>query len=150
MFELLPFRKGPGSIVNRGEYLDRLFNSFLNEDIFTPLNLINPAGTTFKVDIKDNEDAYVFEADLPGIGKEAIDVNYENEHLTITAKRENTVEEKADNYLRRERTYGELKRSFYVGNIDRDKIKAAFENGVLTVEIPKEASVEAKTKIDIT
>lgn len=146
----MPFKKGPGSMANRGEYLDRLFNSFVNEDIFAPLTVLATGQGTFKVDIKENDEAYIFEADMPGIEKEAIDVDYENEHLTISTKREDTVEENTGTYIRRERHYGEMKRSFFVGDIDRERIKAGFTNGVLTVEVPKTGAAAEKKKIDIT
>jgi HSP20 family protein len=142
--------------------LDR--NSFKNnlsriDDLFSPLfkNIfdddflfINSMQRDFQVDLKENADNYILEADLPGIKKDAIDINYENNYITISAKRDETSEVINDNYVKRERHYGEFSRSFYAKNVDENRIEASFNNGVLKVILPKLIkSDEQKRRIDI-
>ena len=62
---------------------------------------------------------------------------YNNNYLTISATRNNESEEKKDNYIRRERSYGSVSRGFYISNVNKDSIKAKFDNGVLNIELPK-------------
>ena len=64
------------------------------------------------------------------------DINYENGYLTIKAVKK--VELKTEVYVRRERFYGEVKRSFYIGEKKESDIKANYENGILTISFPKE------------
>ena len=70
------------------------------------------------------------------IKKEDILINYENGYLTIKAVKK--VELKTEVYVRRERFYGEVKRSFYIGEKKESDIKANYENGILTISFPKE------------
>lgn len=147
MFDMVPFRKNNNSISKRGDYFDQLFNNFFNDDFLIPSNFM---GNAFRVDLKENENEYIIEADLPGINKDAIDITYENNYLTISAKRDDTVEDKKENYVRRERHYGEFNRSFYIDNIDDNKINAEFKDGVLSINIPKlNKGSEYKKRIDI-
>ena len=89
-----------------------------------------------KTDIRENRNNYVMEIDLPGLKKEDITINYENGYLTIKASK--LVESKTDSYIRRERFYGEVKRSFYIGEKKETDIKANYESGILTISFPKE------------
>lgn len=144
MFEMIPFRKNNNSLGKRGDYFDTFFENFLTDNFFSP----SISNRDFKVDVKDTENAYLIETDLPGINKENIDVSYDNGYLTITAKREDIIEDKKDNYVRRERSYGEFRRSFYIDDVDENNIQAKFENGVLMLNLPKAESKKQK-KIDI-
>ena len=125
---------------------DRLFDVF-DEPFF------KSQSATFKVDVKDNGTAYELTAELPGMKKEDLSLNYENNYLTISAKKEDSMDEKDDkgNYIRRERSYGTMSRSFYIDGIDESKATASFADGVLTVEMPKtEVKAEEKHEINIT
>lgn len=136
MFDLIPFGKDRG-LTRRDNVFNQLVDNFFNEDFFAPFAAI---GNAFRVDLKETEQAYLVEADLPGAAKEDIAVQYANNYLTISAKREAGHEETQGNYLRRERRYGQLQRSFYVSNVVEDKINAAFKDGVLTVTLPKQTT----------
>lgn len=136
MFDLIPFGKDRG-LAKRDNVFNQLVDNFFNEDFFAPFTAI---GNAFRVDLKETEQAYLVEADLPGAAKEDISVQYANNYLTISAKREADHEETQGNYLRRERRYGQLQRSFYVSNVIEDKINAAFKDGVLTVTLPKQTT----------
>lgn len=87
--------------------------------------------------MKETDDKYLVEADLPGVKKEDINIEYDNGNLTISAKRDETLEDKNENYVRRERHYGEFRRSLYIRNVDEDKIDASFNDGVLKIVLPK-------------
>lgn len=140
MFDMVPFKKG--RLFKRGE---DFFDNFFDEDFTMPVPF-DKMGLGFKVDLKETDTSYVVEADLPGIAKEDVDIDYKNNYLTIKAKREEKVEEKKENYVRKERKYGEFKRMFYVDNVDEEKIKASFTDGVLKVELPKTEKAKIETK----
>lgn len=147
MFEMIPFRRNNSPVSKRGDYFDQFFKNFFNDDFFAPVDMTS---NIFEVDLKEDKDAYMIEADLPGIKKDAIDIEYDNNYLTISAKRDDTVEDKNENYIKRERRYGEFRRIFYVDNVIEDEIDAEFKNGVLKITLPKHDKViEEKKKIDI-
>ena len=91
----------------------------------------------FKVDLKETPDNYLVEADLPGVKKENINIEFDNGNLTISAKRDETLEDKKENYVRRERHYGEFRRNLYIENVDENRIDASFNDGVLKIVLPK-------------
>ena len=133
MFDIVPWRKN-NSITKKGDEFENMVNSFFNDDFFNSFTLMK---NNFSVDLKEDDNNYIIEADLPGVDKKDIDISYKNGYLNISAKRENNLEEKKDNYVRQERSYGEFKRSFYIDNVEEDKIDANFDNGVLKVNLPK-------------
>ena len=90
-----------------------------------------------KTDIYEVNNKYVLEIDLPGIKKENIKINYDNGYLTMSAET-NALPTKPDSYIRRERFYGEIKRSFYIGIKKETDLKARFNEGILTIIFPKE------------
>ena len=93
----------------------------------------------FKTDIRDIGDAYVMECDLPGFRKEDIALNLHDKVLTIKAERHSDFEnaEKKGSYLRCERSFGSYTRSFDVTGVDTTKVRAAYNNGVLAITLPK-------------
>lgn len=144
MFDMVPFRRGR-RLARREDFFDQMFESFFNDDFF-PMGLRQ---SSFQVDIKETENEYVLIADMPGVRKEDINIEYENNYLTISTKRDEVSEVKKDDYLRRERRYGEFRRSFYADDIDIDKVHASFENGVLNMTIPKSNKKLNRKRIDI-
>ena len=94
---------------------------------------------SFKTDIRENGDEYVLEADLPGFKKEDINIDVEDNRMTITASRHSEFEEKdkQGNYIRCERSYGNFSRSFDMTGIDTERLSAGFTDGVLTLHMPK-------------
>lgn len=97
-----------------------------------------------KTDIKETEDAYIVEAEMPGVGKENVELVCEKGVLTITAKANEENTEEKEGYIRRERLTGEMTRRFELEDIDEEKISAKMEDGILTVTLPK--SAESKEK----
>ena len=99
-----------------------------------------------KTDIREDENSYLLEVDLPGYSKDDIKIDITDGYLTINAKVEKENNDEKKNYVRRERFTGEVSRSFYVGDdIKEDEVKANFKNGILTLEVPK-LSLEDKKK----
>lgn len=148
MFGMVPYRRNNRGLSKKEDYFDQLFNNFFNEDEAFPAFDMFGSGS-FRVDMKETDNAYMMEADLPGVPKEGINIEYNNSYLTISAKRDNQVEEKNNDYIRRERSCGEYKRSFYVDNIDENKIDASYKDGVLKVILPKVNKGRDKKKIEI-
>ena len=93
----------------------------------------------FKTDVLDEGDHYELEADLPGFDKKDIRLELKGDNLVISAQRHSSAEEKNKDgkVVRMERSYGSYQRSFNVSQIDTDHIKAAYDNGVLKLNLPK-------------
>ena len=103
-----------------------------------------------KTDIKEKEDCYELEVDLPGFKKEDVSVDINKGYLTISAHRKDEHEEHdKHHYIRKERFIGSAQRSFYVGDIKEEDISAKLENGTLSITIPKQKQVETKKRIEI-
>ena len=108
--------------------------------------------TEFKTDITDEGTSYKLQADLPGFEKKDIHLDVEDDTLTISAERHSEHEEKdkQGKYLRCERSYGSYYRRFGLADVDSANIKAKYENGVLTLTLPKK-QIEApkSTRLEI-
>lgn len=93
----------------------------------------------FTLDVKDQGEAYVLEADLPGLKKEDLSVTLEGNYLTISAQRSDQQQEEdaSGSYIRRERNYGSLSRTFDISEVDTEGITASYRAGVLSLWLPK-------------
>ncbi len=106
------------------------------------------ASRMMKTDVKETETGYELDVDLPGFNKEEIKLELENGYLTISAGKslENKEEEKGK-VLRQERYTGTMSRSFYVGDhLTEEDIKAKYENGVLSLSVPKKEAQKVPEK----
>ena len=137
-------------LVRRGE--DREPLSFFDGwfDDFMPMfsrKEMKEFNSIMKTDVKETEKNYILDVDLPGFKKEDVNLNLENGYLTISAKREHKVdnENRKENFVRRERSFGQFSRSSYVGDVEQDEIEAHLENGILTIKLPKEEEKKAKS-----
>lgn len=103
-----------------------------------------------KTDIREKDDRYELKAELPGFSKDQIDISYENGTLIIFGENNQVNEEKDDEgkVIQKERSYSNVKRMYSLNNIDEDNIKAKFENGILSVDLPKTENNQRKV-IDI-
>jgi HSP20 family protein len=102
------------------------------------------------VDIYETEEAFVLEAELPGFTKEDIEIELIEQRLTLRGERKQPTAVKEEQYRRRERPYGRFERSFLLPTmIDRDKVTAQFQHGVLTLRLPKSEAAKPK-RITIT
>lgn len=120
-------------LTNREPFF-RLFDSFFNGDAQGE----ETRAWVPPVDIQENADAYLFHAELPGMSKEDIHITLENSVLRLSGERKFEKDAKKENYHRVERTYGTFTRTFTLPTqVDAEKVQAAFENGILTVTVPK-------------
>lgn len=111
-------------------------DDFFRDDFFDRKDRMNY--NLMKTDIREDENSYLLEVDLPGYSKDDIKIDITDGYLTINAKVEKEDNDENKNYVRRERFTGEVTRSFYVGeDIKEDEVKANFKNGILTLEVPK-------------
>lgn len=145
MFDLVPFRnRSRKSLSESGR---DPFNNMIS-DIFD--DVMDFTDRSFRADIKEKEDEYLIEAEMPGMNKEDIELEIDDNYLTITADHKEETEEKGENYIRRERRQGRYTRSFYLDNVKEDEIKAEYNDGILTVHLPKVKKTEVKRRtIDI-
>jgi HSP20 family molecular chaperone IbpA len=110
------------------------------------LTAVNQVPTVMRTDIKEKDDAFDLHIELPGYTKEDVKAQLKDGYLTISAQTKQDNDQKDENgkFIRRERYYGSCSRSFYVGEeLKEEDIKAKFENGILTISIPKK---EAKAE----
>jgi HSP20 family protein len=122
-----------------------LVDGFLNDSPFFAGKGIDKSGLEPVVDIYDNENAIIIEAEMAGIEKENVSVDVDGRILTLKGERKSESTEKKENYYRREREYGTFSRSFTLpAVVDTELIKADFKNGILKIEIPKLAELKAK------
>ena len=123
------------NLIPRNFYLDDLFDDFEKSN-------------SMKCDIYEKEGDYHIEMDIPGFEKKDIKLECDNGYLTVTAEKENKEDEENKKYIKRERSYGKYQRSFYLGDVNTDNIKAEFKHGMLKITVPK-LQVEAKKQIEI-
>ena len=130
MFELIPFDRHARSVAAFDPFreMDELERSFFGNgrDV-----------SSFRTDVTDTGDAYKLEAELPGFKKDDIQIDVENDVLTISAKRSEEKKDEKHNVVKRERFYGSFSRSFDVSGINVDGIEASYTDGVLTLTMPK-------------
>jgi HSP20 family protein len=129
-----------------GPRFNRLF-----EDLFTemPARFLNESverGNWMPaVDVRENEDAIVLEAELPGMTKKDIELSVENNVLTMSGERRFENEENRESYHRIERGYGRFTRAFTLSStVDREKVVAKFKDGVLSIHLPKTEVAKAR------
>jgi HSP20 family protein len=144
MYGLIPFKTN--NLQGRGYTVDDLFSDFFNDDFIAPLN---KEASKFSTDIKENENEYVVIAELSGVKKEDINVEFKNDQLVISAKRQECKDESKDSYIRKERSYGEFQRAFRFTDVDNKAISAKFENGELKVIVPKKIKENEASKISV-
>jgi HSP20 family protein len=123
---------------------DRYLDSFFGDSFLSPSEKI--LGRIPAVDVRDTENAYVLEADLPGYDEKDVEVHLDGDTLTIESKKEEAREEKKDgSYVIRERRSASFSRSFKLpGNADPNAVSAAFTNGVLSLQIKKRAEAQKR------
>ena len=124
------------------EAMDRLF-----DDAFTrPLSMSNPAWSVPAVDMYQTDDEIVVKAALPGIKADEVQINVTGEVLTLKGETRQENETKEKSYHIREQRWGTFERSLVLpAEVVADKAKADFENGILTITLPKSEDVKPKS-----
>ncbi|MCI1856913.1 MAG: Hsp20/alpha crystallin family protein [Sporolactobacillus sp.] len=114
-------------------------------------NLFNNGVQPFAADVAEEKDKYKVKVDLPGFDKNNIHLDFDQGILTVSAKREQGTDERAENgsFIRRERVSGSYARRFALDNVDENKITASFKDGVLDITLPKR-EIENKSGRTIT
>ena len=137
MFGMVPFERHEDNFFDVFDNFERKF--FGNSSANLP---------AFRTDIKDADDKFVLEAELPGFDKEDISLDVKDGILTISAQHKEEKEDKDEKgqYIRRERRSGSFARSFDVSGIDESGISAAYRNGILEVTLPKQAPVVPESR----
>ncbi|MBP1737333.1 MAG: hypothetical protein H6Q60_1214 [Oscillospiraceae bacterium] len=124
-----------------------LLSNFFSDNFWDSFNFGN-----FKVDVRETNDTYIIEAEMPGQNKNDISIHIHDNILTILASMDEDNEQRAESgrYLRKERRSGSLKRSFSLENIKAEEVRAEMNNGILSVYCPKkEESISKTRKIEI-
>lgn len=129
MFELVPFDYQIRHAIP--------YNPFKELDEYIKNSPRNLMAATFNTDIIDNGESFELNAELPGFSKENIKLDVENDCLIISAERNLEENEENKNFVKRERYYGSFSRSYDLTGIDIDKIEADYNNGVLSIHLPK-------------
>ena len=127
------------SLIPRKFYLDDIFDNFLSD----------PEESNMKCDIYEKDGDYHIEMDIPGFDKKDINIECDKGYLTVTAVKNEEDNDENKNYIRRERSYGKYQRSFYIGEVDSENVKAEFKHGMLKIVVPKQKEAETKKRIEI-
>ena len=137
VFDMLP-------VMNRNLWMPEEFNDFFDTDFMPRVSATAPA-----INVKESEKDYTVELAAPGLTKDDFNVNIDNDgnlHIKIENKSNKKDEDKKSHYLRREFSYSKYEQTLLLpDDVEKDKIAASLNHGVLTVELPKLVKAEEKT-----
>lgn len=137
VFDMLP-------VMNRNLWMPEEFNDFFDTDFMPRVNATAPV-----INVKESEKDYTVELAAPGLTKDDFTVNVDNDgnlHIKIENKSNKKDEDKKSHYLRREFSYSKYEQTLLLpDDVEKDKIAASVNHGVLTVELPKLVKAEEKT-----
>ena len=137
-------------VMNRNLWMPEEFNDFFDTDFMPRVNATAPA-----INVKESEKDYTVELAAPGLSKDDFTVNVDNDgnlHIKIENKSNKKEEDKKSHYLRREFSYSKYEQTLLLpDDVEKEKIAATVNNGVLTVDLPKIEKKEEKTarQIDV-
>ncbi len=143
---LVKFRKQPST------HFPSIWDDFFKRDLFDSSNAMIAGSTLPAVNIKEDNEGYQIELAVPGFDKKDFEINLDRHVLTVSSSKE-TKSENVDNaYTRKEFSYSSFKRSFNLPeSADESKVSAEYDNGILTVQIPKkeEAKLQPSRNIKV-
>lgn len=134
--------------------LPSIFGENLFDDFFSdPFEMMVPTRNALygkhgknlmKTDVRETENSYELDIDLPGFKKDEVNVELKDGYLTISAAKglDKDQEDKKGKYIRQERYAGACSRSFYVGDVKPEDVSAKYEDGILRISMPKQAKQE--------
>jgi HSP20 family protein len=129
--------------ITRRSFRPFYMPNFFDEDFFPVLN--NRNGSTPAVNIREDEKNYVLDLAIPGIDKKELNIDVNEDVLTISSEHKNESEENGNGYKRKEFSYSAFSRSFYIPeNVNKEKIEANYKDGVLTLSLPKQDADKSK------
>ena len=149
MSGLIPFNRESGNLARTSAGFEDFYNmldDFFSDGLMTGRNLLRD---TFKIDIAEKEAEFLIEAELPGISRDAIDLNIEDGNLCISINRAEEISKDGKNYIHRERRATSMHRRVRLAGAKLDEITAKLEDGVLTITIPKMIKESSSRKINI-
>jgi HSP20 family protein len=139
--ELTPWRPF-GELSSLRREMDRLWENFFGE---RPLGRIWEREWAPSLDMSETKDNYVVKAEVPGIDAKHIDISLTGDVLTIKGEKSQEKEEKEEDHHLVERSYGSFSRSVRIpAEVESNKIKASYKNGILAITLPKSEKVKAK------
>lgn len=148
MKQLTRYQPSTAPVNNLRREMDRIFNELIPfnwrlDDSEAGMGMTMWTPTT---DMMETDDEYLIEAELPGLTKKDIQINCQDNVLSIEGERRQQHEEESPGYLRSERSYGSFKRSIILPtSIVEDKVKATFKDGILRVTVPKAEKSKRKS-----
>ena len=136
MFGLTPYNRRNTPAAGKNDIWDmrNVFEGFFNDSFFP--TVFSSSGA-IKADIRETEKEYIIDAEIPGVRKEDIKIELRDDILTVGVEHNEEVNEERNNFIRRERRYGAYSRSFHVDNVKNEDVTAKYDNGVLTINLPK-------------
>jgi HSP20 family protein len=138
----LDFWRGRSPTMNQRSIVNRLFGDFLDDDLDSDLlpTIFGLTSTALpRLDYEETDDSYLFRVDMPGIPKENINIQFSGNTVTVRGEREMRTRNG-------EREYRKFLRSFVIPQpVDENRIEASYDNGVLTIAIPKGEESKARS-----
>ena len=134
---------------NYDRALRRAFPFDMFDDLLSSPLVSLPSEDAFKMDVEDAGTSYIVTAELPGVGKDEIDVELNEGRLSISVEKTETEEEQGKNYLHKETHAWSASRGVYLKDAATEGLSAKLDGGVLTVNVPKQVQKDNVTKISI-
>jgi HSP20 family protein len=149
MKSLIPWKKQDREMVNLRRDFDDLFDRFFSEPVFSVPKLFSEKSWYPTVDVSEGKKDIIVKAEIPGVGKEDIDISLDGRFLTIRGEKKHEKEESDEHYHRVESSFGFYKRTIELpADVDESKVDAKYKNGVLKIRLNKAKEAEMK-KIQI-
>ncbi len=127
------------NLIPKNFFLDDIFDEFLTAR----------ENNSLKCDIYEKDGKCYIEMDAYGFRKEDVNIECDKGYLTVAISKNEEKNSEEKNYIRKERYSKEFKRSFYIGEVDTDELKAEFNEGILKISIPKKEEITNKKIIEI-
>jgi len=140
--DLTPYRRGSG-LARLQDEMDDLFGRFFGHHA-----LAAPDRGAYwpPLEVAEGQESITVKAELPGMQADDINISVQGNTLSITGEKKEQAEEQREGYYRSERRYGSFRRDMVLpGDVDADKVTAAYRDGILTVSLPKTEQAKAKT-----
>lgn len=123
------------------EFFNDVMENFMNNSDLSAVKNTQPLSN-----VKETEKGFEVEFALPGFSKNDVEIDVNDNVLTVSSKKEESKNEENENYTRREFYYGEFKRSYSLPkSVDQENIKATFKDGILTLDLPKKPELQPKS-----
>jgi HSP20 family protein len=125
--------------------IDRVFDRFFPSREQTQESSSSRAVWRPQMDLTETDESYRLHLDMPGMSKDELKISYQDNELVVSGERESTHTDEDEEFVRVERSFGQFRRSFTLPRtVDADNIDATYDNGVLTVTVPKTEKVKPR------